>query len=119
MCIPGNNIEWPEEQDDASDRDKIVEYLLNREHPDNGGKAEFFIALGFDSDNWHNLATALRSLARESLVSRTVESVHGNKYIVDGRIETPSGRTANVRTVWIIDKAETTPRLVTAYPCEE
>jgi len=26
------------------DREKITEYLLNSEHPDNGGKAAFFIA---------------------------------------------------------------------------
>jgi hypothetical protein len=45
------------------DREKITEYLLNREHPDNGGKADFFIALGFSIDNWETLADGLRQLA--------------------------------------------------------
>jgi len=58
MMLPNGNLA-------TVDRDKIVEYLLNREHPDNGGKAEFFVALGFCSDDWHTLATAFRSLARE------------------------------------------------------
>ena len=55
------------------DRQKINEYLLNREHPDNGGKAEFFIGLGFTSENWETLADALRSLA----VNFSRDSKHG------------------------------------------
>jgi len=101
------------------DRQKINEYLLNREHPDNGGKAEFFIGLGFTSENWETLADALRSLAVNSPVTQRMESTHGKKYIVDGRIETPTGKVPIVRTVWIIDRGETVPRLVTAYPHEE
>ena len=36
-----------------------------------------------------------------------------------GRIETPSGKTPLVRTVWIVDRGFDAPRLVTAYPQEE
>ena len=101
------------------ERSKITEYLLNREHPDNGGKADFFIALGFHPNDWEVLATALRKLAMNSPVSQSMESPHGKKYIVDGEIETTVGKTPMVRTVWIIDTGETAPRLVTAYPYEE
>jgi hypothetical protein len=48
-----------------------------------------------------------------------METVHGKKYIVDGAIETPSGKTPVVRTVWIVDEGSDVPRLVTAYPREE
>ena len=34
------------------DRTKVVEYLLNREHPDNGGKADFFVGMEFNSGDW-------------------------------------------------------------------
>jgi uncharacterized protein DUF6883 len=34
------------------EREKITEYLLNAEHPDNGGKASFLIALGFQRATW-------------------------------------------------------------------
>jgi len=34
------------------ERAKITEYPLNREHPDNGGKADFFIALRFHVNGW-------------------------------------------------------------------
>lgn len=101
------------------ERGKIVEYLLNPAHPDNGGKAPFFMALGFQPEEWKTLAAALRRLAVDSPVSQNMETVHGKKYIIDGRIETPVGKTPLVRTVWIIDAGATSPRLVTAYPHEE
>lgn len=34
------------------DQDKITGYLLDPAHPDNGGKAPFFLALGFRQDDW-------------------------------------------------------------------
>jgi hypothetical protein len=45
-----------------------------------------------------------------------MDSIHGEKYIVEGTIATPVGRVVRVRTVWIIDRGETVPRLVTAFP---
>ena len=101
------------------ERKKIAEYLLNREHPDNGGKADFFFALGFDRDDWEPLAGSFCRLAITYSVTRSMESAHGKKYIVDGTIETPTGKSPRVRTIWIVDSGETVPRLVTAYPNEE
>ena len=65
------------------------------------------------------MAAALYQLALNFPVSQSMETAHGKKYIVDGRIETPVGKTPAVRTVWIIDTGEAAPRLVTAYPREE
>jgi hypothetical protein len=79
------------------ERGKIVEYLLNSAHPDNGGKARFFMALGFRSEDWETLAAALRQMALNSPVSQDMETVHGKKYIIDGTIETPVGKTPVVR----------------------
>jgi hypothetical protein len=81
------------------EQEKIVAYLLNPTHPDNGGKATFFQMLGFELDKWSELATALRQLALVGKVVKTVESPHGNKYIVEGRIEAPSGRSPMVLSV--------------------
>lgn len=101
------------------ERAKIVEYLLNAAHPDNGGKAAFLLALGFRLEDWATLAAALRQLALNSPVSQSMETMHGKKYIIDGAIETPAGKTPVVRTVWIIDTGSEHPRLVTAYPHDE
>ncbi len=101
------------------EQEKIIEYLLNAAHPDNGGKAAFFLSLGFDREDWQTVAQAFRQLALLADVSSRVESRHGQKYVVDGRMETPSKRSPLVRTVWIIDRGLDTPRLVTAYPHED
>ncbi len=100
-------------------QEKIRDYLLNAAHPDNGGKATFFISLGFDREDWAALANALRELAQNADASAKLDSIHGQKYILDGRLRSPSGRSAVVRTIWIVDRGEDIPRLVTAYPHEE
>jgi hypothetical protein len=74
------------------ERGKIVEYLLNPAHPDNGGKAPFFVGLGFQREDWETLAAALRRLASGFLVSQSMETIHGKKYIIDGALETPAGK---------------------------
>ena len=99
--------------------EKITRYLLNSEHPDGAGKAAFFSALGFSAANWQELANALRRLAETTTVARSVESIHGKKYIIEGRLTSPCGKTPLVRTVWIVDQGGDIPRLVTAYPQEE
>ena len=45
-----------------------------------------------------------------------MESPHGTKYVIVGPIQSPSGKTALVQTVWIVDKGMDAARLVTAYP---
>lgn len=112
-------MQLPNADNAVVERDKIVSYLLNAAHPDNGGKARFFEGLGFESDRWETLAAAFRKLAREATVTQSVESPHGQKYVIVGKIESPSDRVAMVQTVWIVDRGADMPRLVTAYPYEE
>src|SRR6266571_4358835 len=100
----------------AVDQAKITEYLLNPEHPDNGGKAAFFIALDFSLSEWKIFANALGRVALTADVTESMETVHGKKYIVDGELENPAGKPAWVRSIWIIDAGADFPRLVTAYP---
>ena len=99
-------------------REKVAEYVLNQAHPENGGKAAFFRMMGFSSGDWEALAEALREILANGTVLKSIESVHGRKFIVDSEMATPSGRRPRVRTVWIIDAGFQDPRLVTAYPAE-
>ncbi len=101
------------------ERDKVRDYLLNPTHPDGFGKADFFTAMGFRRETWQVLADALRQVATDSPMTKSMTSIHGHKYIVDGLLQTPSGRTAMVRTIWIVDAGRETPRLVMAYPIEQ
>ena len=106
----------PNSQNAVVDREKIADYLLNPAHPDNGGKAEFFTQLGFLRDRWEILAAAFKTLAGNEEVAETTESPHGKKYVIVGRMQSPSGKTPLVQTIWIMDKGTDAARLVTAYP---
>jgi len=101
------------------EREKVAGYLLNSGHPDNGGKAPYFVASGFHRDAWDVFAKALRGLAVTGEITKSLASPHGMKYILDGEIETPAGRQASLRTIWILDSSSDAPRLVTAYPHEK
>jgi hypothetical protein len=98
------------------DRVKIVAYLLCGSHPDGQSKARFFTQLGFSSVRWQELADALKALALSNSIANVVESTHGRRYTVDGRLQSPDGRRPWVRTIWIVEGDGIAPRLVTAYP---
>ena len=98
------------------DRAKVVEYLLNKSHPDGSGKAGFFSRFGFALARWGELAAALRLHGQTQPVVFVVESAHGTRYTVQGPLKTPDGRKPCVRTVWIMDLGSDAPRLITAYP---
>ena len=108
-------MKLPNAEKAVVEREKIVDYLLNAAHPDNGGKAAFFLGLGFSRDDWQGLIAAFGKLAGTAEVSKTMESPHGRKFVLDGRIEAPGGKAAVVRTIWIVDRGQDAPRLVTAY----
>lgn len=103
------------------ERHKIVDYLLNSAHPDNGGKAQFFESLGFSLDNPDRLVNALLAIGQSGEVAESAKSSHGEKYVVDGSMssQTETRHSRMVRTVWIINPGSEAPRLVTAYPRKE
>jgi hypothetical protein len=45
------------------DSSKVLDYLLNEAHPDNGGKARFFGSLGYSREDPDRLMQALREVA--------------------------------------------------------
>ena len=76
---------------------------------------------GFSADRAALLIDALRAVAQTGEVVESVESSHGEKFVVDGQVssQTESSHSRTVRTVWIIDRGLEAPRLVTAYPGKE
>ncbi len=49
-------------------------------------------------------------------VEKVENTIYGVKYVVSGKLNTPSGKIAKIVTVWIIKNDENIPRFVTAYP---
>ncbi len=61
-------------------------------------------------------ADALARHAAENEVAKSEQVRFGTRYVIDGIIHAPDGRTPNVRSVWFIEQGEPIPRFVTAYP---
>lgn len=94
---------------------KIRDYLLSPEHPVGGPKARFFKSLGFSRNDWVAVQQIIAGFVGSDaqLGKRTG---FGQKYVVEGTIEGPGGRTASIVVVWVVLAAEDFPRFVTAYP---
>ena len=96
--------------------EKITRYLLDLTSKQGKPKAQFFLAFGFTIETWETMATALKQHAITHEIASTRETPYGIHYNVEGELETPDNRNPQVRSVWKIEKGETVPVLVTAYP---
>lgn len=97
-------------------RPKLRQYLLSKSHPVGRWKAELLGSLGFDELRADALEQALLDIARSQDAAEVIASPYGTLYIIEGDLQTPSGRTVRMRTVWIIEAGQDAPRFVTAYP---
>lgn len=95
--------------------DKILDYCLNPEHPDGKHKARVFkSALNLGIEDAETLRRALLGVVHREISTPTKRNVYGQKYVIDFEMS-HSGRTAEVRTVWIVRDDEDFPRFVTCY----
>ena len=97
---------------------KITEYLLSETHRDGRHKAAFFQAFGYQKSVWQRLRDDLLLLTKLD-VALVEQSPFGTRYIIEGIIQTPDGRTADVRTGWFIESGSDVPRLATSYPARQ
>jgi hypothetical protein len=98
------------------EQQKIEDYLLSKDNLTGRDKEVFFRIFGFERLDWKALADALREQARNHDIVTVRDTSHGRQYVVEGRLNTPSGRQPRVRAVWIVELGVNSPRLVTAYP---
>lgn len=96
--------------------EKITAYLLSETHPEGHDKAVFFSRFGFRLSTWEVLAQALLDPAGRHDVVKAVQSRFGTRYVIEGELQTPDGRTPQIRAIWFITMDSDAPRLVTAYP---
>jgi hypothetical protein len=89
--------------------EKLDNYLLNPAHPVGGPEARCFIALGYEIDEPGRLESNLVEVVRTSDDYVVDQTRFGVKYTVRGQIESPNGRRANVRTVWIVEADALSP----------
>jgi hypothetical protein len=100
-------------------RAKIADYLLSSSHPSGRHKASFFVSFGFSRDACEELSDALVLHARSNEVARSEVSRFGTRYVIEGSIRSPDGRSPTIRAVWFISTNTFAPYFVTAYPLLE
>jgi hypothetical protein len=95
--------------------EKLAVYLMDINHPKNGGKAGAFEALGYHKENWERLAEDLREqhLNQDAIVVET--NPFGVKYAIIAVLHGPTG-SDNIKSMWQIDHDKDYPRFITAYP---
>lgn len=96
--------------------DKVRGYLLAVANPRSRGKPAFFLAFGFGLEAWELLRDRLLEIAAAGEALEGPASPFGRKFEIRATLKGPSGRTAQVTTIWIVESGENVPRFVTAYP---
>lgn len=96
------------------DPDKLERYLLSDTHPVGRLKAAFFRGIGYTLENWELLAAHLLEAAEHLPAVRTGGS-YGPRYVVRCTLSARPGRSAEVDTIWMLDR-NAIPRFITAYP---
>lgn len=98
---------------------KVLEYLLNPEHPFGKSKAAYFTRFGFSLDGYVVLLEALLAHPDSNPVIAVQENDFGTKSVVQCTVRTPDGRDPCIVSVWFLDRGSKIQRLVTAYPATE
>ncbi len=99
--------------------EKIRDYLLSTSHPVGRSKAAFFNKIGYNLERIDLLSRELSSIIKENEVDKEIKTFYGNKYLVKGNIGSIFKKVIPIVTVWIIEKEDSVPRFVTAYPSYE
>lgn len=95
--------------------DKLTDYCLNPEHSSGKHKARVFkSSLNLDIEDAETLRNVLLDVVHEKMAVPTKRNAYGQKYVIDFKMS-HSGRTAEIRTVWIVRDDENFPRFVTCY----
>ena len=95
---------------------KLEGYLLSITHTFGKSKAKYFRINGFNETNLEIFKRELENISLNNEIKERFSTSYGEKFIIDGIINTPKGGNIMVRTVWIIENGEKNPRFVTAYP---
>ena len=94
----------------------MVQFLGSTIHPIGRSKAKFFLAHGFSVEKSRQLAAGLKKIAHTGKIQERMPSPYGLKLVIDGILDTPTGRQVKLRTVWIRKGHPGKMHFVTAYP---
>jgi len=94
---------------------KLLDYVLNLDHPVGGHHAILFRdLLGITKANWTVLRDALLDGAKQEDVVPGQASAYGEKWEMRLSLNGPAG-TKTVLAVWLIEHGSQAPPLITSY----
>src|SRR5205085_8712073 len=92
------------------DMRKLAEYALNSEHPKGADKALVFkSSLGITAQDSDLLRSAVLGAIKTQEAVLGQQNEFGQRYTVDFEMVGPNGKTATVRSGWIIRSSEDFP----------
>jgi hypothetical protein len=94
---------------------KVRDYLLDPAHRDGASKARYFMRLGYRREAWAELQNDLVTQLSPLDVDAVQRRQDGVLYVIVGRLAGPHG-SGTILSVWMLERDEERPRLVTAYP---
>lgn len=106
----------PELENAHIERRKLVDYLLDPDHPSGYSKARWLASVGYTRENASTLEAELLKALAIGACAHIKQGIYGVRYVVDTKLALPSGAYANVRTVWQWEEREGRARFITAYP---
>ncbi|MDO8498572.1 MAG: hypothetical protein Q7S44_02195 [bacterium] len=112
-------MKLPNRKNAIISREKLINYALSETSPEGKNKAKFFRKIGFNKTDVQSFKKVIRQLAKSEEAKEVKDKSlphYGTKYILEGKINSPIGKTVTIRTIWIIDEGQKRPRLVTVYP---
>jgi hypothetical protein len=93
---------------------KLQAYCLNLQHFRGRNKARVFAAFGILQADAEELRAALLTAANSADARPGAANVYGQRYIVDFDL-VRHGKTARIRSTWIVRIGEGLPRLTSCY----
>lgn len=95
---------------------KLSGYTLNKLHKTGKNKAlAFEKALGYNISNKDLLIQQVRDGLGRFPAKKREKTKYGQPFEVSMRLKGPNGKTAKVKTAWIVEEGEKNPRLVSIY----
>ena len=82
-------------------------------------KAAFFEGLGYSASEWTRLESDLRQLAMTGDATLGKQTKYGQHYEIRATLRGPSGKAAQLMSIWIVRLNEDAPRFITAFPGED
>ena len=79
-------------------------------------KAAFFNKIGYNLLEIDLLINDLCKIVLKNEVYQDIETSYGHKYLVKGKIGLRYTKVVPIMTIWIIEKEDSIPGFVTAYP---